>query len=135
MRDPRARLTVAATSIVLLGALLTGCGGDSTEPQTSPTTSKPVPGQGSPFDAELTTDSTAEVGGTMIATLTNTGRLPDGYQVGVDPIDAAVIPVSNFHLSPGESVQVKIKVKGTPFDVHLRSIGGGAPDVVAFSVS
>jgi hypothetical protein len=126
---------VAATSIVLLGALLTGCGGDSTEQPTGAATSKPVTGQDSPFDAELVGDSGAEAGETMTATLTNTGRLPDAYQVTVDPPQAAVIPVPGFRLGPGESVRVKIRVKATPFDVHLKSVGGGSPDVVAFTVS
>jgi hypothetical protein len=126
---------VAATSIVLLATLLSGCGGDSTEPQTGAATSKPVPSEGSPFDAELVGDAAAEVGTTMVATLTNKGRLPDAYQVAVDPPQAAVLPEPNFTLSPGESARVKIKVKSTPFDVHLKSVGGGSPDVVAFTVS
>ena len=71
----------------------------------------------------------------MTATLTNKGRLPDAYQVVVDPPQAAVVPEANFTLSPGESVRVKIKVRSTPFDVHLKSVGGGSPDVVAFTVS
>ena len=135
MRTPRTRHAVAATSIVLLGTLLVGCGGDSTEQPTGAATSKPVPSQGSPFDAELVSNSEAEVGKTMTATLTNKGRLPDAYQVVVDPPQAAVVPVADFTLGPGESVRVKIKVKSTPFDVHLKSVGGGSPDVVAFSVS
>ena len=135
MRTPRSRHAVAATSIVLLGALLTGCGGDSTEQPTGAATSKTVTGQGSPFDAELTGDSVAGVGETMTATLTNTGRLPDAYQVSVDPPQAAVVPVPDFRLSPGESVRVRLEVKRTPFDVHLKSVGGGGPDVVAFTVS
>jgi hypothetical protein len=55
--------------------------------------------------------------------------------VVVDPPQAAVVPEANFTLGPGESVRVKIKVKSTPFDVHLKSVGGGSPDVVAFTVS
>jgi hypothetical protein len=125
---------VAATSLILLGTL-TGCGGDSTEQPAGAGTSKPATGQDSPFDAELVSDSGAEVGETMTATLTNTGRLPDAYQVTVDPPQAAVVPVPDFRLGPGESVRVKIRVKATPFDVHLKSVGGGAPDVVAMTVS
>ena len=134
MRTTNARHAVAATSIVLL-ALLSGCAGDSTEPQTGAATSKPVPSEGSPFDAELVSDSGAEVGATMTATLTNTGRLPDAYQVAVDPPQAATVPVADFRLSPGESARVRIKVRATPFDVHLKSVGGGGLDVVAFTVS
>jgi hypothetical protein len=129
------RLAVAATSLVLLGTLVTGCGGDSTDEPAGAETSKPATGQDSPFDAELVSDSEAGVGETMTATLTNTGRLPDAYQVAVDPPRAAVVPVPEFRLGPGESARVKIKVKATPFDVHLKSVGGGSPDVVAFSVS
>ena len=129
------RHAVAATSLVLLGTLVTGCGGDSTDEPAGAETSKPATGQDSPFDAELVSDSEAGVGETMTATLTNTGRLPDAYQVAVDPPQAAVIPVPEFRLGPGESARVKIRVKATPFDVHLKSVGGGAPDVVAFTVS
>lgn len=135
MKTPRARQAVAATSIVLLGTLLTGCSSDSTDPQADPQTSSSADSQGSPFDAELVGDSAAEVGGTMTATLTNKGRLPDVYLVTVDPADAAAVPQGEFTLSPGESARVRIKVKSTPFDVHLKSVGGGAPDVVAFTVS
>jgi hypothetical protein len=135
MRTLRTRHAVAATSFVLLATVLSGCGGDSSEPQTGAATSKPVPSQGSPFDAELVSDSGAEVGATMTATLTNQGRLPDAYQVSVDPPQAATVPVADFRLSPGESARVRIKVKATPFDVHLKSVGGGGLDVVAFTVS
>lgn len=135
MRNPRTRHALAATSLVLLGTLLTGCGGDSTEQPTGAETSKPVTSQGSPFDAELVSDSEAEVGKTMTATLTNTGRLPDVYQVAVDPPAAAVVPEPDYRLGPGVSARVRIRVKATPFDVHLKSVGGGAPDVVAFTVS
>jgi hypothetical protein len=134
MGNTRVRAAVAATSVLLLGTVLTACGGDSGEDGSGAPTST-VSTTGSPFDATLVGDSGAQVGATMTATLTNTGRLPDIYQVSADPADAAVIPVRDFHLSPGESVQVRIKVRSTPFDVHLRSGGGGSPDVVAFTVS
>jgi hypothetical protein len=138
MRTPRARHAVAATSIVLLGSLLVGCSSDSDEAGSGPATSKPVPSQGdaaNPFAARLTGPDTAEPGDTLTETLTNEGRLPDAYQIAIDPAGAATVKEPNFHLSPGESAQVVIEVKRTPFDVHLKSVGGGNPDQVALSVS
>lgn len=135
MRDTLARLAVAATSLVLLGTALTACSGDSNDTPSGPATSKTVTDQGNPFSATLVGSSSAEVGATMTATLTNTGRLPDVYQVSTDPENAAVIRRADFHLAPGESAEVRIRIRSTPFDVHLKSVGGGAPDVVAFTVS
>ena len=40
----------------------------------------------------------------------------------------------DLHLSPGESAKVRIQVRSTPFDVQLKSVGGGNPEVVAMTV-
>ncbi len=138
MKTPRARRALAATTVVLLGALATGCSDDSGDSSSGPATSEPVPSQGSegnPFEAELTGPQTGNPKQVLTETLTNKGRLPDGYQIEIEPPGAAVVQESSFHLAPGESAKVYIKIVRTPFDVHLKSIGGGAPDVVAMTVS
>ncbi|WP_344150116.1 hypothetical protein [Nocardioides koreensis] len=142
MKTPRTRRALAATSVVLLGVLATGCNGDSGDSSSAPATSEaatsePVPSQGSeanPFAAELSGPDTGKPDQVLTETLTNKGRLPDAYQVVIEPADAAVVDEANFHLAPGESAKVYIKVVKTPFDVHLKSAGGGAPDQVAMTV-
>ncbi|MBB6629628.1 hypothetical protein H5V45_20080 [Nocardioides sp. KIGAM211] len=140
MNSTRTRLLVAASTTVLLGSLLGACSGDANTDGNGPegpATSTPVPGQGSaenPFDSSLTGPRSGTPGETITETLTNTGRLPDGYQVTVDPPELATVKNGEVRLGPGESAQVQITIRGLPFDVHLKSIGGGAPDVVAFTV-
>jgi len=139
------RRTLAATSLVLAGGLLAGCNGDSTSGGSASgdesgsasgnATSMPVPtGEGNPFSSTLTGPDHGKPGQTLTETLTNTGRLPDAYQVIVQPADAATVVTPDVHLSPGESAPMKIKVHSTPFDVHIKSVGGGSPEVVALAV-
>lgn len=143
MKTSRARRALAATTVVLLGALATGCNGNSGDSSASSSssdavTSEPVPSEGSagnPFAAALTGPESGKPGQTLTETLTNKGRLPDAYQVVIDPADAATVKEPNVHLAPGESAKVRITVRKTPFDVHLKSVGGGAPDVVAMTIS
>lgn len=138
MKTPRARRVLAATTVILLGALATGCNDESGDTSSEPATSEPVPSQGStgnPFAASLSGPDTGQPGKVLTETLTNKGRLPDAYQIVIDPADAAVVDESNFHLAPGESAKVYIKVVRTPFAVHLKSVGGGAPDTAAMTIS
>ncbi len=132
--------SAAGLALLLACTTMTACSSsdDSGDADTAGSSSTPVPSQGStanPFDAEVAGPDTAQPGDTITETLSNTGRLPDAYQIVVEPADAATLSESDFHLSPGESVRFKIRVAQTPFDLHLKSIGGGAPDVVALSVS
>ncbi|MBA8802916.1 hypothetical protein FB382_001207 [Nocardioides ginsengisegetis] len=139
----RARRALAASSIVLLGSLLSACGDDSSTPSSADSssgapTSQAVPSQGSadnPFDSSLVGPTKGQPGQVLTETLTNTGRLPDAYQVVIDPAEAARVKVSSFTLGPGESAKVKILVLSTPFDVHLKTAGGGAPDTTAMTIS
>ena len=138
MKTPRTRRALATTTVFLLGALATGCNGDSGDTSSTPATSEPVPSQGSaqnPFEAELTGPDTGKPDEVLTETLTNKGRLPDAYQIVIEPADAAIVQESNFHLAPGESAKVYIKVVKTPFNVHLKSVGGGAPDTVAMTIN
>ena len=138
MKTPRARRVLAATTVILLGALATGCNDESGDTSAQPATSEAVPSQGSagnPFAASLSGPETGKAGEVLTETLTNKGRLPDAYQVVIEPADAAVVDESSFHLAPGESAKVYIKVVRTPFAVHLKSVGGGAPDTVAMTIS
>lgn len=129
--------SAAGFALLLACTTLTACS-SSDDADSAGASSTPVPSQGSaenPFDAEVVGPETAEPGDTITHTLSNTGRLPDAYQVVVDPADAATLSESEFRLGPGESVKFKVRVRQTPFDLHLKSIGGGAPDVVALTVS
>jgi hypothetical protein len=138
------RRSLAATSLLLAGVLLAGCNGDSSGASASDKasgsasgnpTSMPVPsGAANPFSSTMSGPEHGKPGQTLTETLTNTGRLPDAYQVIVQPADAATVVTPDVHLSPGESTPVKIKVHSTPFDVHIKSVGGGSPEVVALAV-
>jgi hypothetical protein len=137
MKSPRSRRALAALTIVLAGPLMAGCSGDES-PGEQAATSTSVPSQGStgnPFASTLEGPETGEPGDTLTETLTNTGRLPDAYQIAIEPTTAATVEESNFSLSPGESVEVQIRVRKTPFEVHVKSVGGGAPDRLALTVS
>ena len=144
MNSTLLRRTLAATSLLLAGGLLAGCNGDSSDGSASgeesgsasgDATSLPVPsGAANPFSSSMTGPEKGEPGQTLTETLTNTGRPPDAYQVIVQPADAATVVSPDVHLSPGESTSVKIKVHTTPFDVHVKSVGGGGPEVVALAV-
>jgi hypothetical protein len=135
-----ARLAAAVLGVGLAASLLAGCSDDRSEAPgagSSAATSTPVPtagSQGNPFKTTFEGASSAAPGDLLTETLTNAGRLPDAYQVVVDPADAAQLKESSFHLSPGESVEVRLRVASVPFDIHLKSVGGGSPDVVAKTI-
>jgi hypothetical protein len=134
MKTPRSRHALAALSLVLSGILLTACSGD----ENPGTTADPGAGTStadSPFASVLEGPETGKPGDTLTERLTNLGRLPDGYQISVDPVGAATVDSGTITLGPGESVQVKITIKQVPFDVHVKSIGGGAPDKLAMTIS
>ena len=144
MKTTLLRRSLAASSVLLAGVLLAGCNddssggsasGDGSDSASGNVTSMPVPsGAGNPFAATFTGPEHGKPGQTLTETLTNTGRLPDAYQVLVQPGDAAKVVTPDVHLSPGESAKVKIKVLTTPFDVHLKSVGGGTSEAVVMAV-
>lgn len=143
MKTPRSRHALAApflaapslvVSIVLAGSLLTGCSGDANPGHRVDTASSTPGSDTNPFTATLEGPQTGESGDTLAETLTNTGRLPDAYQIDIEPVGAATVAVSDFHLSPGESAKVQITIVKKPFEVHLKSVGGGAPDRIAMTV-
>ena len=121
----------AALLLTLSVAALGGCSDDSAsgDPKTSET-----PGDaatGAPFSAELEGPGSAEPGDHVTATITNTGRLPDAYQVSTEPPEAATFSQTDFTLSPGESVEVRVTVETTPLVLVLKSVGGGGGERVA----
>lgn len=146
MNTTRTRRTLAASSLLLVGVLLAGCDNGSSSASGGPSgssgdasgnpTSMAVPsGAANPFSSTFKGPQHGKPGQVLTETLTNTGRLPDAYQVLVDPADAATVLDPDTHLSPGESATVRIKVRSTPFDVHLKTVGGGGPEVVAMTIS
>ncbi|NYD42208.1 hypothetical protein [Nocardioides panaciterrulae] len=144
MKTTRAPRLLAASSLLLVGVLLAGCDDGSSSDSndaagsgdaTGNPTSMAVPsGAANPFSATFTGPEHGKPGQTLTETLTNTGRLPDFYQVLIAPADAATVKNPDLHLSPGESAKVRIQVRSTPFDVQLKSVGGGNPEVVAMTV-
>lgn len=133
VRLPRAAAGLAA--LLLTASLATGCSssGDGTTSD-APQSSAP-PEASSPFDWELVGPEVGQPGDTVTETLTNRGRLPDAYQIVIEPEGAATVSETNFSLGPGESATLRIHIEELPFDLHVKSIGGGAPDVVARTFS
>ena len=79
---------------------------------------------------KLDAPDNAAVGDEVTVTLTNVGRLPDAYRLVAEPLSAARIPEPNQHASPGESVEVTVRINQTPVSIVLKSVGGGGGDPV-----
>ena len=125
-------LTRAAAAVVLVVAAstLTACTGTSEAERAAASESA----QTSPFSSDLDGPTEAQPGETITVVLRNLGRLPDAYQVLVVPTGAAVLKENDYRLGPGESIEIDIEVKATPFDVQLKNLGGGGREVVALTV-
>ena len=103
-------------------ALFAGCGDSGTDdPQ--PTPSAPA---GNPFSATLEGPDVAEAGDVITVTVTNTGRLPDRYQLKSDPTGVATSDPFEISLGPGESGDLQVTVGATPVVLSIESIGGGS---------
>jgi hypothetical protein len=133
LRPQRAR-TLARSGLGLALALAVsvtaGCSGDD-DPKPSGTPSSAAAPSGSPFSVDFTGPDTAQAGDTVTATVTNTGRLPDAYQLSMSPEGAASFDTQDFHLSPEESQTIEITVKEVPVTIVLKSSGGGVGEEVA----
>ena len=114
--------------LVLSGscALLAGCGSPTEEPSAPETAEATAP----PFAVKLDAPDTAAVGDEVTVTLTNVGRLPDAYQLVAEPLSSARILEPNQHASPGESVEVTVRINRTPASIVVKSVGGGGGDPV-----
>jgi hypothetical protein len=125
-------LTRAGLGLTLALAVSTtaGCSGGD-DPSPSGASSSAVAPTGSPFSVDFTGPDTAKPGDTVTATVTNTGRLPDVYQVSMSPEGAASFDIQDFHLAPDESQKVKITVTAVPVTIVLKSSGGGVGEEVA----
>lgn len=129
-RLPRA--TAAVATLLMTVSLATGCSSSDDPSATSDASgSSAPPAPSTPFDWELVGPEVAQPGDTVTETLTNRGRLPDAYQILIEPAGAATVSETSFSLGPGESATLRIHVEELPFDLHVKTIGGGAPDVVA----
>jgi hypothetical protein len=140
MTTSRPRIALLVLTTLLSASLLAGCSddpasGSGKDPSASSSSPGTGEGAGTPFASSFEGQSEARPGEVLRETLTNEGRLPDAYQVVIEPAEAAVVEESNFTLSPGESAEVRLKVRATPFDIHVKSVGGGAPDTVAMTVT
>ena len=125
---------VRAFAALLLALPVAAFGGCSDDSATGDQETSESPGEaatGAPFSAQLEGPGTAEPGDEVTATITNTGRLPDAYQVSTEPPEAATFSQTDFRLSPGESVEVRVTVETTPLVLVLKSVGGGGGERVA----
>lgn len=128
------RVTAAVATLLMTVSLATGC--SSSDDTTSGTPESTAPSEPtSPFNWEMVGPEVGQPGDGITETLTNTGRLPDAYQIEIEPAGAATVSASNFNLGPGDSATLRIHIEQLPFQLHVKSIGGGAPDVVARSFS
>lgn len=118
----RRRLALAAVAVLMLGPVV-ACSNSEDDAGAEPT--PVVAPTSSPFSVEITGPDLATAGETVTATVTNTGRLPDGYQLQSDPQGAATFPPGTFSLGPGESSDVQIAVVTVPVLVRVQSISGG----------
>jgi hypothetical protein len=107
-------------------ALLTGCGSPTEEPSAPETPEATAP----PFAVKLDAPDNAAVGDEVTVTLTNVGRLPDAYQLVAEPLNGARIPEPNQHASPGESVEVTVRLNQLPVSIVVKSVGGGGGNQV-----
>ena len=121
----------AALLLALSVAALGGCSDDSASGDPATSESPGDAATGAPFAVELEGPGSAEPGDEVTATVTNSGRLPDAYQVSTEPPEAATFSQTDFTLSPGESVEVRVTVETTPLVLVLKSVGGGGGERVA----
>lgn len=127
-RMPRA--TVAVATLLISVSLATGCSSSDDATSGAPESTGPSEAT-TPFNWEMVGPEVGQPGDGITETLTNTGRLPDAYQIVIEPAGAATVSASNFNLGPGDSATLRIHIEELPFELHVKSIGGGAPDVVA----
>jgi hypothetical protein len=92
-------------ALALTVSVTAGCSGDD-DPAPSAASSPTGAPTDSPFSVDFTGPDTAKPGDTVTATVTNTGRLPDVYQVSMSPEGAASFDIQDFHLAPEESQTV-----------------------------
>jgi hypothetical protein len=120
---------VAGLLLALTWAGLTACSSSSDEPSGQDTSQSPTD-DAPPFAVKLEGPDTASSGDYVTITLTNVGRLPDAYQFTSEPLGAARIAEPNAHASPGESVEVAVRINQTPVSIVVKSVGGGGGEQV-----
>ncbi|MCW2766054.1 MAG: hypothetical protein JWO11_2013 [Nocardioides sp.] len=132
LRSRRPGLAARSGLGLALGLALsvtTACSGSDEDPGTAASSATTAPT--GPFSVDFTGPDTAKPGDTVTATVTNTGRLPDVYQLSVVPEGAATFNKQDFTLAPGEKVDIKITVDSVPASIVLKSSGGGVGQAVA----
>ena len=122
---------LAALALLASCFAIQGCSEDDA-PEPEPSTPAPT---GSPFSATLEGPDVASPGDRVTATLTNTGRLPDGYRLVSEPEGGASFTPLELRLGPQESAEVTIEVITSPVIVKVESIGGGGPGTAVAQLS
>jgi len=127
----RRRVLLAPALLVLAVPALVSCGSDQSTTGGGSAAEAVATPSGSPFDFDITGPQTARPGETVPVTLTNTGRLPDGYFLVSDPAGAATIDQPELSLGPGEAGTVGVTVRQVPFIIRVQRIssGGSQADV------
>lgn len=133
-RPARTNRALAGLALALACSSLAACSSSSDEPSSagSPTTSAPA---SSPFDVAVTGPTQAQPGQKIAVTLSNNGRLPDAYQLEVEPAEAATLTARDAHLGAGESMKIRLAVHSTPFVIRVKSVGAGGEEAAEMSVS
>ncbi len=121
-------------ALVLVCAPLVACSSSSDDPSSSGA-STGSPAASSPYDVGVTGPTQAQPGQKIAVTLSNNGRLPDAYQLEVEPANAATLTVRDAHLGAGESMKIRLSVHSTPFVIRVKSVGAGGQEAAEMSVS
>ncbi len=132
-RPVRTALARACAGLLLAtsAAALGGCSDDTGNGETGTPEAPTSSATGAPFAAEFEGPDTADPGDEITTTITNTGRLPDAFQLSVEPAEAATFSQQDFTLSPEESIEVQVTIEDTPLVLVLKSVGGGGGERVA----
>jgi hypothetical protein len=122
---------LTALTMVLCLYGVQGCSDDE-EPNPASSSS---PSTGSPFSATLEGPDVAAPGDQVLATITNTGRLPDKYRFVANPEGGATMTPVELGLAPGESAPVTIEVATAPVIIRAESLGAGGAGLALAELS
>jgi hypothetical protein len=125
-RRPTLGRVLAGLLVALTCGSVAACGSPTGEPSEPEAGQAPQTSDAPPFAVKLDGPDNAAPGDQVTVTLTNVGRLPDGYQLTPEPLGAARVAEPNLHASPGETVEVKVTINDTPVSIVVESVSSGA---------